>query len=382
MAESIFRHAQGRVDAPLLGSAALLLVVGLAVLTSASSTLSQEQFGHPWGFTARQLLFGVGGGGVLLFFGQKISYRVWKSFALPFLLGTALLLFAVFIPEISYEAGGASRWVSIGGFTFQPSELIKVSLIMYLAAWLSARNRKGISAQEGLLPFLAIVGIIGMLLVMQPDLSTFGVLALTATILYFVSGTPLWHTGAIFMVGAGLLAFLIRIAPYRFNRILSFINPGLDPQGIGYQIHQALLAIGSGGLFGRGIGFSRQKFFYLPEPIGDSIFAIMAEETGFAGVTLLLALFVFFAWRGFTIARNAPDDFGRLLAFGLTAWIIIQALLNIAGNLQLGPITGITLPFVSYGSSSLAVTLFSVGILLNISRHGKARQRPRHAHES
>lgn len=358
---------------PLLCVTGALLIFGLAVLASASAALSVQYYGHPWGFVLRQLTLGAGIGGILFLIGLRIPYRLWKPFALPLFLGAVMALLLVFIPGIGFEAQGAARWISLGEFHVQPGEFAKFALVVYLAAWLSGtRNAYAASFQEGVAPFLVIVGILGALLIMQPDVTTLGILSLTAVAVYFAARTPLWHTAFFFVLGGSLLLALTHLAQYRMNRILAFLNPALDPQGIGYQINQAMLAIGSGGLWGRGLGFSRQKFFYLPESMGDSIFAIMAEEIGFIGAVSLLLLFCFFAIRGFLIARRAPDDFGKLLAIGLTSWILVQVILNIAGNLRLAPLVGITLPFVSYGSSSLAVTLLSVGVLLNISRYTKA----------
>lgn len=370
----IQKHAQkpGPPDATLFMFCAALTIFGLVILASSSATLSLEKLGNPWGFLVRQLLLGVGAGAIGLFIASKIPYRTWHALALPIFLGTILLLLAVFVPPLGIEGRGAARWIGFGDFTFQPGELAKFALVVYLASWLSRRRAQNWDARDGLIPFLAIIGMLGILLIMQPDVSTLGILALTAAALYFVAGTPLYHSIGMIVMGGGLLYALVHIAPYRMNRILSFLNPNIDPQGIGYQINQALLAIGSGGIFGRGLGFSRQKFFYLPEPMGDSVFAILAEELGFIGAMALITLFVLFALRGFRIAKNAPDDFGRFLAFGLTFWIVMQAFLNIAGNLKIVPLVGITLPFVSYGSSSLAITLFSVGVLLNISRYKKA----------
>lgn len=365
---------RGPIDFPLLVVTGVLVLFGVVVLTSVSAPLAQEQFGNPWGFVVRQLALGVGVGCLLFFVASNLRYALWRPLALPILLGSIFLLFIVFIPQFGLEAGGATRWIVLGPVTIQPGEFAKFAIVLYLAAWLSGRRVAGGAFQESLLPFMAIVGTVGLLLIMQPDVSTLGVIAITSWLIYFAAGTPIAHTGMLFASGVGLLLLLIRVAPYRANRILAFLNPAHDPQGISYQINQAILAIGSGGLLGHGLGFSRQKFFYLPEAMGDSIFAIAAEELGFVGAMALVSLFVLFAFRGFSIARRAPDDFGRILALGLTSWIVIQAFLNIAGNLGLAPLVGITLPFVSYGSSSLAVTLLSAGVLLNISRYTKARK--------
>jgi cell division protein FtsW len=273
------------------------------------------------------------------------------------------------VPGIGSKVYGASRWIQLGPFSFQPSEMAKLAMIIYLAAWLESRGTKRIKdVFEGLLPFLGIMGLIGFLIMKQPDTGTLGVIVLTSFAIFFVSGARMDHL--FFMSGIGTLALwiLVKIEPYRFDRILAFMNPGADPQGIGYQINQALLAVGSGGFFGVGLGHSRQKFNYLPEPVGDSIFAVIGEELGLIGGFVLIILFVALAVRGIKIAKNAPDMFGRLVATGITMWIVLQAFINIGANIALVPFTGIPLPFISYGGTSLIFLMAAVGILLNISQ--------------
>lgn len=345
-----------------------LIVFGLVALSSAGVAISQSRFGDPYYFFRHQLLFGVLPGLVLMFFAQKIDYHFWKKFAFGFFAINLIFLVLVFIPGFGLNFQGASRWIKLGPFSFQPSEMLKLSLILYLAAWLEGKREKGADFFEGFVPFLAIVSVVGFLIIKQPDMGTLGIVVLIAMAVYFMSGARFQHLS--FMLGAGALAFLalVKFESYRMSRLLVFLHPELDPRGIGYQINQALLAIGSGGIFGLGLGHSRQKFSYLPEPVGDSIFAIIAEELGLIGAAALVILFMIFALRGLKIAKNAPDVFGRLLAIGITSWIIFQALINISAISGLVPLTGITLPFISYGGTSIVFLMIGVGILLNISK--------------
>ncbi|OHA45892.1 MAG: cell division protein FtsW [Candidatus Terrybacteria bacterium RIFCSPLOWO2_01_FULL_44_24] len=345
-----------------------LLGSGLLVLTSASVVQGTADFDQPFYYISRQMILGLPLGLLLGFVASRIKEGLWRALAFPLMVLTILLLVLVFIPDVGYGAGGAHRWISFGPLGFQPAEIAKFTFILYLAAWLSKHKDELGSFEEGLLPFLAISGTVGIFLILQPDISTLGVLSFTALAMLFVAGAKMKHIFGTLGLGALVLILLIMVAPYRLNRLTAFINPGSDPLGHGYQISQATLAIGSGGLTGRGFGFSRQKFLYLPEPVGDSIFAVMGEEIGLVGSATFIVMFVLLAWRGFRIALRASSEFLQLFAFGLTSWIVIQALLNMAGNLSLTPLVGITLPFVSYGSSSLAITLISIGVIFGISR--------------
>jgi len=355
-------------DKLLLYTTLLLLALGFLVLTSASLVISYKNFGSPFYYTLRQLLQGGIGGGAVLLLTQWIPYRWWKTLAVPLVILSFLLLALVFVPEVSYGAGGARRWLKIGTVSFQPSELLKLSFIMYLAGWLDARRREIASFSYGMIPFALMLAIIGIFLVMQPDIGTLGVIVASAAVLYFLGGGTKFQIAALGAFGASMFYLLVQLAPYRLHRILVFLNPRLDPQGIGYQANQAAIAIGSGGFWGQGFGRSLQKYSYLPEPLGDSIFAIFAEEVGFLGVAALIALFLFFFSRGISIAQSAPDTFGKLLAAGISISILLQAFINMAAISGLLPLTGIALPFVSYGSTSLIMTLAGVGILLNISK--------------
>ena len=345
-----------------------LLVFGLVMLSSAGIAISQQRFGDSYYFFKHQLFYGVLPGLFLMFLVQKIDYHFWKKFAFLFFVVNLVFLVLVFIPGLGLNFQGASRWIKLGPFSFQPSEMLKLSLIIYLAAWLETKREKGTDFFEGFLPFLAIVGVVGFLIIKQPDMGTLGIVALIAMSVYFMSGARFHHLAAMFGLGALAFLALVKFESYRMSRLLVFLHPEMDPRGIGYQINQALLAIGSGGLFGLGLGHSRQKFNYLPEPVGDSIFALIAEEIGLIGAAALVLLFVVFAMRGLKIAKSAPDTFGRLVAIGVTCWVIFQALINISAISGIIPLTGITLPFISYGGTSIVFLMIGMGILLNISK--------------
>ncbi len=303
-----------------------------------------------------------------LFF-QAFPYYLLKKFAVIFLLINIVLMVLVFIPSVGYEFNGAQRWINIKGFSFQPSEFLKLTLIIYLAALFENKRQEVKKFWTGLVPFTVIVGVVALLLILQPDIGTLGVISLAAIVLYFIAGAKIRHLLALTLVGLAGLILVIKMAPYRLARIAAFLDVTNDPLGISYQINQALIAIGSGGFFGAGLGYSRQKFNYLPEPIGDSVFAIAAEEMGFVGAFIIIFLFVLFAWRGYKIARKAPDMFGRLLASGIVSYIIIQAFINIGAISGLIPLTGIPLPFISYGGTAIVTALSAAGIVINISKH-------------
>ncbi|MFH2105252.1 MAG: putative lipid II flippase FtsW [Parcubacteria group bacterium] len=352
----------------------ILLVVGSVMLSSASAVVSYENFGNNYQYLKHQLFYGVLFGLLAMIITSRINYRFWKKFAAILLGVTLVLLLAVFIPGIGLEYGGARRWISLGAATMQPTEIVKLTFILYLATWLEKRQKGIRDWKFGFLPFVTVLGIIGSLIMLQPDLGTMSVIIVSAIAVYFIAGARWRHLATIGGAGIVLFWIMIKAAPYRMARFTVFLNPELDPQGIGYQINQALLAVGSGGLFGRGLGKSIQKYNYLPEATGDSIFAVMAEELGFIRILFLIGVFVFLAVRGFMVAKKAPDIFGKLVAVGITSWIAFQAFINIAAMVALVPLTGIPLPFISYGGTALLFTLAAVGILINISQYTKTAQ--------
>lgn len=374
-----------RPDYILISAVSILVLLGIAVLAGLSATASLPQEGNSASFLFHQLVRGLFPGFLLGFIVFRTPLK-WLKKQIPLLLLLNLILMAlVFFPPTSVSLGGARRWFGFGPISFQPSEFLKITFILYLAAWLSSRTekykfptrnratqkslwREGFLGATTLIPFLVIIGFTGLLLVLQPHISTLAVISSVAIIMYFLAETPAWHTFLIGSLAIAALVCLIRTAPYRLNRLLVFLQPDFEPMGMGYQVKQSLIAIGSGGLSGLGLGMSIQKLGFLPYPMSDSVFSIFAEETGFIGSLTLLFLFLILAWRGLTIAKRAGDGFSRLAAGGITAWILLQAFVNIGAMVGLLPLTGIPLPFISYGGSHLMAELIGAGVLLSISK--------------
>jgi len=289
-----------------------------------------------------------------------------------FLVVSIILLTLVFIPGLAWEEGPARSWIKVFGQTFQPAELVKLTFLIYLATWLEAKKNELKSLTSGFIPFLFIVLLIGFLMMMQPDFGTFFIILVSAFIVFFVSGGRMKHIIFLgILAGIGLFFMINHISDYQLDRFRCVFDPQFSPQNECYQINQSLIAVGSGGFLGRGLGQSRQKYMYLPEAWGDSIFAIMAEEVGFLFSTLLVLLYLFIFYRGFLIARHAPDLYGTALATGIISWLAVQTFLNIGGMINLIPMTGVPLPFISHGGSSLLAGLIAMGILVNISKQTK-----------
>lgn len=366
------RNQAQPIDKIFIWLAIGLSVFGLVMLMSASGPLGYQKFGSSLYFLKNQLVKGFIPGILLFSLFAFFDYRKLRVLALPSLIVSIILLILVYIPGLGLHIGGSSRWVKIGLLTFQPSEFVKITFLIYAAAWLMSRRDRDVHTfEKGLVPFLTALGVIMFLLIMQPNTGTTMVIAGAALLSYFVAGAPIgWFVG-LTGVGVGLVALLIKISPYRALRLTTFLHPELDPNGIGYHINQAFLAIGSGGLFGLGYGHSRQKFLYLPEVAGDSIFAVMAEELGFIFVILFLLALSALVWRCFVIAKNSDDLFGTYLAAGIGSWIALQSFFNIASMVGLMPITGVTLPFMSYGSSAFLAISIGCGLVASISRHAK-----------
>ena len=366
-------RSSGQPDYIFIFIVVCLILLGGLILVSVSLPISQEKFGSSFYYLNHQIIFGLLPGLILAFSAFKIKLVSFKKWAPILLLINLIFLGMVFLPLIGVNFRGSARWINLGPISFQPSEFLKLSFILYLSSWLASRTEKIKTKNEfwqTLLAFLVVMGIISIFLIFQPDISTLFVIISVASLMYFLAKTPLGHS--ILIVFMIILAFLvlIKIAPYRFNRILVFLNPELDPMGIGYQIKQALIAIGSGGIFGSGLGLSLQKFGFLPHSISDSIFAIFAEETGFLGSLVLVLLYLVFFWRGLKIGKQSADNFSKFCAFGITFWITLQGFINIGSMIRILPLTGIPLPFISYGGSALISELIGVGILLNISKRG------------
>ena len=359
-------------DYALISAFIALGAIGLVVLSSAGTALGYQLFNDSYYFIKHQLLYGFIPGIIAFFIFSKINYQLWKKFILPLLFLSIALLIIVFIPGIGAEFGTSKSWINIFGFSFQPSELVKLTFLLYLCTWLEKRGTYGVKdLYFGFLPFIFLLGVISGLMLLQPDTGSLAIIIFMAISVFFASGAKIKHVAIMVLSGANAIYIIILKSPYRAARLTTFLHPELDPQGIGYHINQAFLAVGSGGLWGRGFGLSRQKFLYLPEVAGDSIFAVLGEELGFVGTTSVVVLFVLFLLRGYAVGIRAPDYFGALLAVGIVSYIAVQSFLNIAAMLSLVPLTGIPLIFMSQGGTALFVALGSVGILVNISRHAK-----------
>ncbi len=341
---------------------------GLIVLSSASSVQAVKEFGSVSYYWRHQLLVGILPGFLLLFVLWRIDYRRWRPLAFPLLFCALGLMAAVFIPHFGVRLKGATSWIDVFGYSFQPAELLKLALIIYLAAWLGEGSGRMRDWHIGLLPFGLMTGLVAVLLLLQPDLGTLGIVLLVAGGLYFIAGAPWRQALAIVAAVAILVGGFAAFSPDRWSRITTLINPTADARGAGWQLNQSLISIGSGGFWGVGLGQSTQKVLgFLPEPMGDSIFAILVEELGLVGGFATLGLFAALGWMLIGIARRAPDTFGALIAAGMFLWITVQAVVNIAAIIGLVPLTGLPLPFISYGGTSMTMLLAGMGIVLNIA---------------
>ncbi len=372
MALDRFRLHKSSADYTYISLVGALILFGLVMISSSSVVLSVEKYGSNYSFVIKQA--------ISLFIGffaaiiaSRVDYKIYKQYAAPMLGISLLLMLIVFIPGLGKSANGASRWIDIGPFQLQPSEILKLSMIIYLSAWIEQRGAQIKTFSNGLIPFLVLVGGVGLLVIAQRDMGTTSVIVFTSALMFVVAGATVPQMTFGVTIGALALTLLIAIAPYRLARLTTFLNPSADTLGAGYHINQSLLAIGSGGLWGRGFGQSLQKYLYLPEPHTDSIFAITVEELGFFRASIVIVLIGLLAYRGFQIATRAGDGFGRLLAFGITSWFLFQAIMNLGSIMGLMPLTGLPLPFVSYGGTSLILSLVAVGIMVNISKQSYGR---------
>lgn len=354
----------------LMASIFGLLAIGIVMVYSAGSVLAFHDYGDSFYFVKRQALFAVLGL-IAMFFMMKVDYRILKKYAKLLLLICFVLLVIVLIPGIGVVRGGARSWLGISSFGIQPSEFMKLGMILFLSYWLSKEDYRITHFTKGLLPPLGILGAAFGLIMLQPDLGTGTVMMGASLLIVFTAGAKIRHLAGLASIGALGFVGLILAAPYRLKRITAFLDPWSDPLGAGYQIIQSLYAIGPGGLAGLGLGMSRQKYSYVPEPQTDFIFSILAEELGFIGGLLVLLLFLILVWRGMRVAMTAPDMFGSLLAVGIVGMVGVQVVINIGVVIGLMPVTGITLPLISYGGSSLTLILTALGILLNISRYAR-----------
>lgn len=355
-------------DYGLLTTVLVLLIVGLVFVYSSSYVFAGVEYGDPNHFIKRQLVFGaLGLLGMLAV--MQFDYRHLQRLSPLLMLGALIGLGAVLVPGVGVESNGALRWIQVGPLPpVQPSEFAKLAVLIYMAAWLSSRGDVLHDISLGVIPFVGMVGFVGALVMLEPDLGTSVMIAIITGTLFFIAGARLVHVLA--LAGSGVVAavLLILAGGYRMQRILSFTSAEEDPTGVGFQTLQLLVAFGSGGVWGMGLGVSRQKFFYIPGSHTDGVLAIVGEELGLVGVMVVLGLFLVLFWRGWVIMRRAADPFGSLLVAGVLAWFAFQLLINVGGVTRLIPLTGIPLPFLSAGGSSLLVTLLAVGLLLSVSK--------------
>lgn len=360
-----------RIDKVFFITLIILVTFGIFIFTSASmgllarggATFASVAFNH--------IFLGLVIGSVAMYIMSRISYRTWRRLALPLFIVSLIATLLVFVPHIGFKHGGARRWILIGPISFQPSEFLKIGYLIYLAAWLSGVKDKVNTFRQGTAPFLILTAIVGLVMLAQPDTATFAVMFLAGLGMLIISGGNLKQIGGIGLIALVILGVLVLQRPYLKDRVMTFIYPSRDALGTGYQIQQSLIAIGSGGMFGRGFGQSVQKFNFLPEPIGDSIFAVEGEEFGFIGSVVLLILITFVSIRGLKIASNAPDTFGGLLIIGIVILIIAQSFVNIGAMLGVLPLSGLPLIFVSHGGTALLFALAEMGIILNISKSSR-----------
>jgi cell division protein FtsW len=347
----------------------ILTVGGLAMFASASLGLLARPGESPWHIAADQIFLGLIPGLIALFVLRFLPPKYLTRGVLPFYVLSILLTLLVFIPHLGYHTNGATRWIQIGRFTLQPAEFLKIAVVLMFASYLAQVKNKINDLRYGLGAFAVIVGIPALILLAQPNTSTMMIICATCLALYFLARAP-WRDFAIILAVAVVgLGLLVVVRPYLLKRVETFLSPSSNSLSSGYQIQQSLIAIGSGKIVGRGFGQSVQKFNYLPEPNGDSIFAVYGEEFGFIGTVLLLALFVAFAARGLMIAGEAATTFGALAVTGLTLLITLSAFMNIGAMLGVLPLTGLPLPFISQGGTALFAALASVGVILNIAAH-------------
>lgn len=357
-------------DYIFLITAGLLVVFGLVMLSSASSDLGKIKFNDTYYYLRHQIYYGLSLGIAGFLICYFIPYKKWNR-AAPYLLGIGILaLIAVFTP-LGFRAGGASRWINLGPLSVQPAEFLKFAFIIYVAAWLTGKkaNRQA-SFVEGFLPFLAISGFVALLIFLQPATTAVVIIMFSALVIYFMSGARFKYIVGAILLGAVALLIFISVTPYRRERVLSYLrNDQVNILSSGYHRNQALIAIGSGGIMGVGYGQSTAKYKFLPEPIGDSIFAVIAEEFGFAGSIFVLALFLLLAIKGFFIANRVRDNFGKLVVVGFISVIMLQAFINIGAISGVLPLTGVPLPFISYGGTALAIFMSMIGVIANISKY-------------
>jgi cell division protein FtsW len=361
-------------DSAILLLAVALTCLGVVMVYSSSSIMAAKRYADGFHFLKRQGVYAVAGF-LVMAAAMRIDYRRLRPLAVPFLILCTVLLLAVLIPGIGSNAGGAARWIRLGGISIQPSELAKLGLIMYMAHSLAKKQEKIKSFKLGFIPYMIVLAVLLLLLLLQPDLGSALTLGGVAMVMLLVAGTRLTYLLSVVILAVPYLYFAVMNVDYRRRRILAFLNPWEDPTNTGFQIIQSWIAFGTGGLFGNGLGEGKQKLFYLPEAHTDFIFSVLGEELGFAGVLVVATMFLVLVLRGVRASLNAPDDFGRYLAFGITLLLGMEAFVNMAVVMGMVPTKGLALPFLSYGGTSLLTTLLAVGILLNISSQAEGEVR-------
>ncbi len=360
------------IDKPFIFIVLVIALLGVLIFTSASLSLLARQGANFYGIAFNHIVFGLFGGLVAAFIISKISFLYFKKYSLYIFLFSVFITLLVFVPHIGVKSNGSYRWINIFGRTFQPSEVLKLATILYMATIFSNLKEKVQTIKYGLGSFIAVASVIAVIFAAQPDTATFGVLCVPLLAMFFAAGGKFKHMAVIGLFGILVFAGLVATKPYLRARIATYIHPASNSLDSGYQIQQSLIAIGSGGLSGRGFGQSLQKFNFLPEAISDSIFAVASEEFGFFGSVAIIILFVVFAMRGLKIASRIQDSFGRLTVIGIVILLTMQAFVNIAAMLGIIPLTGEPLPFISQGGTALLFEFISVGIILTISKNQKA----------
>lgn len=361
-------------DKLFLSIVMILILSGLAFFVSASLGVLAKNEKNFYEVLISQLGFGFGLGLLGMYIMLKVPYKTLRKMAFYIFILALVLTALVYVPGLGWSHGGARRWISLLGVSFQPAEILKFAFIIYLSAYLSGMKEKVKKFKYGILPFMIMLGITGALLLNQPDTKSFILITGTGLAMLFLSEIPFKQILGVGILVSILAIVLIYFTPYLQARINTFLNPSSDSQGSSYQIQQSLIAVGSGGIFGRGYGQSIQKFSYLPEAQGDSIFAVIGEEFGFVGSTIVILLFIMFFLRGMKIAKHAPDNFSRLLVSGIVILIIFQSFLHIASVIGVFPLTGVPLVFMSHGGTALTIYMMAVGIVLQISKHHHQRE--------
>lgn len=363
-----FLAGKHKPDYVIFACAAFLILFGLVMLSSASANLGQSKLNDNYFYLRHQFLYGFLIGLVLFFATSKIYYGIYEKLAVPFIVVGILLLLLIFTP-LGLKAGGAMRWIQLGNFTFQPSEFIKFASVIYFAAWLAGDKERQNNLWRGFVPFIMVLAVVGMILLKQSSTSMFALILSTACIVYFACGAKLTYPLGAAGLGIVGLILVIVFTPYRWSRVSTYLNPAANQETSGYHINQALIAIGSGGVYGVGLGQSTTKISYLPEPIGDSIFAVIAEELGFIGAATIILIFAVLIIRILALSSRVDHKFGQLLLIGFGTTIGLQTFINIAAISGIIPLTGMPLPFISYGSTAMVILMATMGIITNISTY-------------